>query len=275
MRSLQPAHDGLVQLAADRVPLLDLAVDLGLQPCGGCGIAGGQGPDRELGMRLEAAEAAHGFLEALTGLGAAGGAGIAAGQQQQHLIGPELRPLGLQRLQVGQGGGKALAFDRGPGGAEAQVGVAGEGALERAFVQLRRLGRIACVQQGLGQAHLVLRGGRDLKRRLGLAHVAPGVEGPGRVGHGLQRAPLQPGVRQVDREEVDRAAQQREGEQDDEPIQLLAAAHDMNRAEQRDQDVQASDQWHRNLPGGACLRRLYGRCQISGRQQTGRRASRA
>ena len=54
-----------------------------------------------------------------------------------------------------------------------------------------------------------------------------------RGGHGLEGAALQPRVGQVDGEKVDRAAQQGEGEQDEEAVQLLAAAHDMDRAEQR------------------------------------------
>ena len=235
---MHAAHQRFVQLTGQPVPARRRLVQFGVQPVSGAAVARRHRPDRVLGAGLMAAEAGHGSLEGLPCLGRPRGAREATGGQQGHGLGAEAGVGSADRFQAPQGIRKALAADEGAGRAEADFQVAGEGALQARFVQPGGFRGLVVFEQRRGQAHLVLRGRRVFQRSTGFAHVARRVERADGCRHRAPRTVLEAGIRQVDDHEVHHRAEQGKREQDDQPVQLLPRANHVNRAPQREQDVQ-------------------------------------
>ncbi|MCG2595810.1 hypothetical protein LZ009_23800 [Ramlibacter sp. XY19] len=152
--------------------------------------------------------------------------------------------LAPQRLEVAQRRVVAHALHVRARQAEADLGVVGKRAVQDGLVGLHRGRRITHRQQRGGQAHLVLRRGCVLERGARLPHFAGRIQQAARGTHRAEGLALQARVGQVDRQEVDGAAQDREGKQDEKPIQLLARAHHVDGAEDGQDEIQPDGNRH-------------------------------
>ncbi|QNA87527.1 hypothetical protein G4G28_01890 [Massilia sp. Dwa41.01b] len=124
-------------------------------------------------------------------------------------------------------------------GAEEDFRIASEGA-GQAGVELRhRLRRLAGVEQGARQAHLVVGGRGQVEGALGLAHVASRIEAATDGAAGQARLAFDARMRQEHHREVHDAAQEREGKENDQPVQLAPLAHRVHGEEQGDEDVKS------------------------------------
>jgi hypothetical protein len=86
---------------------------------------------------------------------------------------------------------------------------------------------------------------RQVEGALGFAYRLSGIEHASERAAGPQRALFDTRVRQEHGKEVDDAAQQGEGKQDEQPVQLLALAYRVDGEEQGDGEVKSeSDKGH-------------------------------
>jgi hypothetical protein len=125
---------------------------------------------------------------------------------------------------------------------EVDLGVVCEGTLQTGVVLRHRLRDFTGIEQGCGQDHLVVCGGRQVERLPGCTQVAARVDGFLQNRAGLARPLLQARIGQEHDGEIHHAAQQRKHEQDEQPIQFAARADRVDGEKNGDEDMQSHSQ---------------------------------